>query len=54
MLRDSTPFAVVPGVEIVGAPWFSKRPLSDLVASATADLAEVAPGRCASSPATGP
>lgn len=44
VLRDSTPFEVVPGVEIVGAPWFSKRPLTDLVASATADLAEVAPG----------
>lgn len=44
VLRDSTPVEVVPGVEVVGAPWFSKRPLSDLVASATADLAEVAPG----------
>lgn len=44
VLRDSMPFEVVPGVEVVGAPWFSKRPLSDLVASATADLAEVAPG----------
>ncbi|WP_453985895.1 metallophosphoesterase family protein [Brevibacterium casei] len=44
VLRDSMPFEVVPGVEIVGAPWFSKRPLTDLVASATADLAEVPPG----------
>jgi len=38
VLRDSTPFAVVPGAEIVGAPWFSKRPLLDLVAEACAQL----------------
>ncbi|MGH3425690.1 MAG: metallophosphoesterase family protein, partial [Nocardioidaceae bacterium] len=29
----------VAGVEIVAAPWFSKRPLADLVAQACADLA---------------
>ena len=44
VLRDSEPFEVVPGVELVGAPWFSKRPQSDLVAQATENLAEVAPG----------
>ncbi|GAA1873759.1 metallophosphoesterase family protein [Brevibacterium marinum] len=44
VLRDGEPFEVVPGVEIVGAPWFSKRPQGDLVAHATHDLAEVAPG----------
>ncbi|WP_209371840.1 metallophosphoesterase family protein [Brevibacterium renqingii] len=44
VLRDSEPFEVVPGVEIVGAPWFSKHPQGDLVAAATADLAEVAAG----------
>ena len=45
VLRDSAPVEVVPGTEVVGAPWFSKRPLHDLVAAATDDLAEVAPGR---------
>ena len=44
VLRDSEPFEVIPGVEIVGAPWFSKRPQGDLVAQATQNLAEVAPG----------
>lgn len=44
VLRDSEPFDVIPGVEIVGAPWFSKRPQGDLVAQATQNLAEVAPG----------
>ncbi|MDR1151596.1 MAG: metallophosphoesterase, partial [Bifidobacteriaceae bacterium] len=38
VLRDSEPFEVVPGVEIVGAPWFSKRPERDLVADACAAL----------------
>lgn len=44
VLRDSEPFEVVNGVEIVGAPWFSKRPQTDLVAKAADALAEVAPG----------
>lgn len=44
VLRDSEPFEVIPGVEIVGAPWFSKRPQADLLAQATHDLAEVVPG----------
>lgn len=44
VLRDSEPFEVIPGTEIVGAPWFSKHPQGDLVAAAAADLTEVAPG----------
>lgn len=44
VLRDSTPTEVVPGTEIVGAPWFSKRPQGDLVAEATRGLAEVPAG----------
>src|SRR5699024_4209362 len=44
VLRDCEPFEPVPGVEIIGAPWFSKHPQGDLVAAATNDLAEVAPG----------
>lgn len=44
VLRDSGPFTVGPGVEIIGAPWFSKHPQGDLVAAATNDLAEVAAG----------
>lgn len=44
VLRDSEPFEVIPNVEIVGAPWFSKRPQGDLVAQAAQNLAEVAPG----------
>ncbi|MFD1826712.1 MULTISPECIES: metallophosphoesterase family protein [Mumia] len=38
VLRDSAPYAVVEGVEIVGAPWFSKHPTRDLVADACAGL----------------
>ncbi len=43
VLEDSTPHPVpgVPGVEVVGAPWSTKRPLSDLVADACAGLAPV-------------
>ena len=44
VLRDSEPFEPVPGVEVIGAPWFSKHPQGDLVAAATTDLAEVTPG----------
>ena len=41
VLEDATPHPVpgAPGVEVVGAPWFTKRPLSDLVADACASLA---------------
>lgn len=38
VLRSTKPFLVTPGVEIVGAPWFSKHPLGDLVAQATQSL----------------
>jgi DNA repair exonuclease SbcCD nuclease subunit len=40
VLEDSTPRPVpgVAGVEVVGAPWFTKRPLSDLVGDACAAL----------------
>lgn len=34
VLADSSPLSVAPGVELVAAPWFTKRPLTDLVASA--------------------
>lgn len=37
------PWEVRPGVEVVGAPWTSKRPLTDLVASAAVGLT-VGPG----------
>jgi DNA repair exonuclease SbcCD nuclease subunit len=45
VLRDSLPFKVTPTVEIVGAPWFSKRPLTDLVADACDLLEPTPPGR---------
>jgi DNA repair exonuclease SbcCD nuclease subunit len=38
VLTDSTPYEVVPGVEVVGVPWRSRRPLTDPVASGYADL----------------
>ncbi|MFT8395761.1 metallophosphoesterase family protein [Propionibacterium sp.] len=38
VIRDNHPFEVAPGVQIVGAPWFSKHPLHDLVAEACAPL----------------
>ncbi len=42
--RDATPFEVVPGVEVVGVPWRSKEPTTDLVAAACADLERPASG----------
>src|SRR3954470_23763235 len=39
VLTETTPFRIVPGVEIVGAPWRSRRPLSDPAAPGYADLA---------------
>lgn len=39
VLHDRSPVQVRPGVEVVGAPWTSRRPLNDLVAAAGADLA---------------
>ncbi len=44
VLRDSEPFEVVPGVELVGAPWHTKHPVEDLVARACSTLGEVPPG----------
>lgn len=44
VLRDSAPFEVTPGVQIVGAPWFSKRPQGDLVAQACESLEPTPPG----------
>lgn len=38
VLDGRGPLAVVPGVEVIGAPWRSKRPLEDPVATAYADL----------------
>ena len=38
MIEDMSPIRVERGVEIVGIPWRSKRPLHDLVALATAGL----------------
>ena len=42
--RSSEPFELVPGVEVVAAPWFSKRPEVDLVAAACAGLEPPAEG----------
>ena len=39
VLQDSDPVEAIPGVELVPAPWFTKRPLTDLVADAC-DLLE--------------
>ncbi|HEX4866670.1 MAG TPA: metallophosphoesterase [Acidimicrobiales bacterium] len=38
VLTEAGPRLVAPGVELVAAPWRSKRPLADLVAAATAGL----------------
>ncbi|MEU8227246.1 DNA repair exonuclease [Kribbella sp. NPDC048915] len=38
VLTETTPFPILPGVEIVGAPWRSRRPLSDPAAPGYADL----------------
>ena len=43
VLEDTTPHEVAPGIEVIGAPWMSKRPLRDLVADTCAGL-EPAPG----------
>ncbi|HUO85977.1 MAG TPA: exonuclease SbcCD subunit D, partial [Thermoanaerobaculia bacterium] len=43
VLADSSPVEVRPGVEVVGAPWASKRPRGDLVAELAAGLTP-APG----------
>lgn len=38
VLTETTPFRILPGVEIVGAPWRSRRPLSDPAAPGYVDL----------------
>jgi hypothetical protein len=38
VLADSQPRSVAPGVEVVGAPWTSKRPLRDLVTGVCGEL----------------
>lgn len=38
VIDGTAPFTAAPGVEVVGAPWTSKRPLTDLVAACTAPL----------------
>ena len=40
VLTDSSPLSVAPGVELVAAPWFTRRPLTDLVADACNSLEE--------------
>lgn len=44
VLRDAAPFAVVEGAQVVGAPWRSKRPLTDLMGEACAQLAPAEDG----------
>lgn len=44
VLRDTAPVGVADGVEVVGAPWFSKEPTTDLVAEACASLNPPPPG----------
>jgi DNA repair exonuclease SbcCD nuclease subunit len=39
VVTDTTPIEIVPGVEIVGAPWRSRRPVSDPAAPGYAELA---------------
>ena len=41
VIEDTTPICVDEGIEIVGIPWTSKRPLQDLVALATGQLEAV-------------
>ncbi len=44
VLTDSKPLEIVPGVEIVGAPWRSRRPVSDPAAPGYAELTPAGPG----------
>lgn len=39
VLTDAAPVTVRPGVELVAAPWTSKRPVTDLISAAAAGLA---------------
>jgi DNA repair exonuclease SbcCD nuclease subunit len=44
VLRDQTPVEVRPGFEVVGAPWRSKRPTSDLLGDLLSGLEPAPPG----------
>lgn len=44
VVTDSKPLEIVPGVEIVAAPWRSRRPLSDPAAPGYAELTPAGPG----------
>ncbi|MFC9692878.1 exonuclease SbcCD subunit D [Kribbella sp. NPDC056951] len=44
VLTDTTPIEIVPGVEVVGAPWRSRRPTSDPAAAAYTNLEPAPPG----------
>lgn len=44
VLTSSDPLEIVPGVEIVGAPWRSRRPVSDPAAPGYAELAKAPAG----------
>ncbi|GAA2002696.1 exonuclease SbcCD subunit D [Catenulispora subtropica] len=44
VLRDEKPVEVRPGFEVVGAPWRSKRPTSDLLGDVLAGLEPAPPG----------
>lgn len=37
VIRDSAPLAVAPGIEVIGAPWHTRRPGYDVAARALAD-----------------
>ena len=43
VIESSAPITAAPGVQLVGAPWFSKRPLNDLVGAAIREI-EPEPG----------
>jgi DNA repair exonuclease SbcCD nuclease subunit len=44
VVTDTSPIEIVPGVEIIGAPWRSRRPVSDPAAPGYADLAPAPEG----------
>jgi DNA repair exonuclease SbcCD nuclease subunit len=44
VLRDHEPFEVIPGVEVVAAPWLTKHPTRDPVAEVCAGLEPATPG----------
>ena len=44
VLDSDAPIEIRPGVEVIGAPWTSKKPLRDLCASVCAELSPAPPG----------